>query len=30
VDGFLTFFGESEVVVGDMIAASFSDLGHAF
>jgi hypothetical protein len=29
VDGFFTFLGESEVVIGDMIAASFSDLGHA-
>jgi hypothetical protein len=29
MDGFFTFPGESEVLIGDMIAASFSDLGHA-
>ena len=29
MDGFLTFLGESEVFIGDTIAASFSDLGHA-
>jgi hypothetical protein len=29
MDGLLTFLGESEVFIGDMIAASFSDLGHA-
>jgi hypothetical protein len=29
MDGFFAFLGESEVFIGDMIAASFSDLGHA-
>jgi hypothetical protein len=29
MDGFLTLLGESEVFIGDTIAASFSDLGHA-
>ena len=29
MDGFFALFGESEVFVGDMVAASFSDLGHA-
>src|ERR1039458_7149459 len=29
MDGFFTLLGESEVFVGDMIAASFIDLGHA-
>jgi len=29
MDGFFALLGESEVFVGDMIAASFSDLGHA-
>jgi hypothetical protein len=28
MDGFFALLGESEVFVGDMIAASFSDLGH--
>jgi hypothetical protein len=29
MDGFFTFLGEREVFIGDMISASFSDLGHA-
>src|ERR1022692_886765 len=29
MDGFFAFLGEREVFIGDMIAASFSDLGHA-
>src|ERR1700688_4837524 len=29
MDGFFTFLGESKGFIGDMIAASFSDLGHA-
>jgi len=29
MNGFFTFLGESEVLIGDMIAASFCDLGHA-
>ena len=29
MDGFFTLFGESEVLIGDMIAASFGDLRHA-
>ena len=28
MDGFFTFLGESEIFIGDMIAASFSDFGH--
>src|SRR5450756_2598249 len=28
MDGFFAFLGESEVFIGDMIAASLSDLGH--
>jgi hypothetical protein len=28
MDGFLTLFGESEILIGDMIAASFSDFRH--
>jgi len=28
MDGFLALLGESEVFVGDVIAVSFSDLGH--
>src|ERR1035437_623786 len=28
MDGFFTFLGESEVLVRDMIAAGFGDLGH--
>ena len=29
MNGFLTFLGESKVFIGDMISASFCDLGHA-
>ena len=29
MDGFFTFLGKSEVLIGDIIAASFTDLGHA-
>ena len=29
MDGFFTLFGESEVLIGDMIAASVGDVGHA-
>ena len=29
MDRFLAFLGESEVVIGDLVAASFIDLGHA-
>jgi hypothetical protein len=29
MDGFFTFLGECEVFTGDMIAFSFTDLGHA-
>jgi hypothetical protein len=28
MDRFFAFLGESEVVIGDLIAASFSDFGH--
>jgi hypothetical protein len=28
MDGFFAFLGESEVFIGDMIAAGFGDLGH--
>ena len=28
MDGFFAFLGESEVFIGDVIAAGFSDLGH--
>jgi hypothetical protein len=30
MDRFLAFLGESEVFIGDMIAACFSDLSHVF
>jgi hypothetical protein len=29
MNGFFTFLGESEVFIGDAVATSFSDLGHA-
>jgi hypothetical protein len=29
MDGFFTLFGEREVLIGDLIAASFSDLRYA-
>jgi hypothetical protein len=29
MNGFFALLGESEVFIGDMIAASFGDLGHA-
>jgi hypothetical protein len=29
MDGFFTFLGKSEIFIGNMIAASFSDFGHA-
>ena len=29
MDGFLPFLGESKALIGDMIAVSFGDLGHA-
>jgi hypothetical protein len=28
MDRFLAFLGESEVVIGDLVAASFIDFGH--
>jgi hypothetical protein len=30
MDGFFTFLGEGEVSIGEMVAAGFSDLGHAW
>ena len=30
VNGFFAFLGESEIVIGEVIAAGFSDLGHAY
>src|ERR1017187_766881 len=29
MDGFFTFLGKGEAFIGDVIAATFSDLGHA-